>query len=69
MLPLSSAHFERDQVASLRAAGFVIDGDLKISPVTRKIVGTDEEHRFVVGSPQLQGRIVGDDGQYGGWRM
>src|ERR1700686_2093029 len=54
---LASAHFERHQIARLRSAGFVVDRDLKVSPVAGKIVGADEKHGFVVGGAQLQGCV------------
>src|ERR1700722_4202497 len=38
----ASAHFQGDQIAGFRAAGFVVDRDLKVSPVTGKVVGADE---------------------------
>jgi hypothetical protein len=61
----ASAHFQGDQIAGFRAAGFVVDRDLKVSPVTGKVVGADEQHRFVVGGAQLQGCVFRDDGQNG----
>src|SRR5215831_18079495 len=60
------AHFERHQVAVGGAAGFVVGGDLPVSPAAGEVVCADEKQRFVIGSSQLERAFVGADGEHGG---
>src|SRR5215831_6341648 len=60
------AHFERHQVAVGGAAGFVVGGDLPVSPAAGEVVCADEKQRFVIGRSQLERAFVGADGEHGG---
>src|SRR5579864_1093814 len=60
------ANLQRNQFAVFCADRLVVRGDLAVSPVARKVIGADEQQRFVVGSTQFNGGIFGGDSQNGG---
>src|SRR5579859_1680795 len=52
--PLTSAHFQRDEVPFRAFAGLIVRGDLAIAPVTGEAVGADQQQGLIVAGSELQ---------------
>ena len=55
------AYFERNEVAITSGAEFVVCRDRYITPLTREIVGADEQQGLIVGDVELECAGIGSN--------